>query len=67
MVMRLGISSEIQDRYTNINLSLDIMFVNKVVFMITILRNINFITSGFTPNRRQECILAATKKIKSIY
>ena len=35
--------------------------------MITISRNIKFLTSGFIPNRSQEGILAAIKRIKIIY
>ena len=67
MVMQSRIPSRIQYRYMNITLSLDIVFVNKVTFVITILRNINFITSEFIPNRMQEGILASMKQNKIFY
>ena len=67
MVMRVGISIKIQDRYMSVTLSLDIMFVKKNSFLIKISINLKFITSKFITNRIQEGILAATKQIKNIY
>ena len=57
----------IHDKYIIISLSLDIMFVKIVESVIKLSINIKFITYKFILNRRQEGILATTKKIKSIY
>ena len=46
----------------NLILSLDIIFVNKVEFLVMISSNLKL-----TPNRRQEGILYKMKQIKSIY
>ena len=43
------------------------MFVNKVKSLIIISINIKLITADLIPNRRQEALSAAMKRIKSIY
>ena len=44
-----------------------IIFLNKVVFVVTRSKNLKFITSKFIPSRSQEVFLAVMKWIKYIY
>ena len=43
MVKRVEIPPEIKERYIDITLSIDIMFVNKVAFMVKITNKLKFI------------------------
>ena len=67
IVTLVGIPPEVQDRYINMNLSLYIMFENKVSYVITISRILKFMTAKFIPNSMQELILVAMNKIKIVY
>ena len=49
----------------NITLSINIVFFNKVAFMVMISNNLIYITSEYIPSRRQELILSVMKRIKN--
>ena len=50
-VTRVAIPPEINERYMDITLSIDIMFMNKVTFMMKISNNLKFITAKYIPTR----------------
>ena len=58
---------EIKERYMDVTICLDIMFVNKVAFVITISRNIKFITVEFIASRHQGTLMASLQRINNVY
>jgi hypothetical protein len=58
---------EILQQYRAITLCIDIMFVNKIPFLLIISRNIRFITGTALNNRTEKSIVAALKEIHGIY
>ena len=61
------IPASLMERYRDITLSGDIMFINKIPFFMTYSRYIRFGTIEVLPNRQSKCIMAALKTVKSIY
>ena len=57
----------IMERYREVVLGVDIMFVNRIPFMMTISRNIRFATSTNIKNQSNKTILSTLKMIKRIY
>ena len=52
-VTRVVIPPEIKEIYMDITISIDIIFVNKVEFVMVISNNLKFITPGYISIRRQ--------------
>ena len=63
----VDIPSTIMSHYREIILTGDIMFVNKVVFFVTISRNLRFGTTDMLPNQKSKTILGAIQQVKAIY
>ena len=53
VVTRVVIPPEIKEIYMDITISIDIIFVNKVEFVMVISNNLKFITPGYISIRRQ--------------
>jgi hypothetical protein len=64
---QVGIPREIMERYREITLAADIMFVNRIPFLVSISRNLKFGTSEVLKNRKNATIIQAFKNIKGIY
>jgi len=63
----INIPAEIQQRYHTVTIGMDIMFVNKVAFLITISHGIKFGTVEHIKNRQHDTILNAVKRLKKVY
>jgi hypothetical protein len=61
------IPKSIMEHYWDITLCIDIMFVNKIPFFMSISRNIRFITGKVLDNRKQESLQKAIRQIHGIY
>jgi hypothetical protein len=61
------IPSEIMERYTDVTLCIDIMFVNKLPFLVTISKHIKFGTVEAIKSRKHKVLLAALKGVKRLY
>jgi hypothetical protein len=57
----------IMEKYQNLTICIDVMFVNKLPFLITISRNIKFGTVEALKNRKLKELLLAIKSVKRIY
>jgi hypothetical protein len=55
---------ELHDKFT---LAIDIMFVNKIPFFVTICREIKFGTVEALPNRRITTVKDCSKKVVNLY
>ena len=53
----------IKERDMDINLTIDNMFMNMIIFVMKISKNNRFITAEYIPSRTQEVILATMEKI----
>jgi hypothetical protein len=58
---------QIMAQYRDITLCIDIMFVNRIPFFMSISRNVRFITASVIDNRKAETLLKAIKQIHGIY
>jgi hypothetical protein len=63
MAKIIDIDSEIMNRYRDVTLTGDIMFVKKIPFFITISRAIKFATSEMIVNRKNATIMIAVKQV----
>jgi hypothetical protein len=54
-------------QYRNITLCIDIMFVNKIPFFLSISQNICFITAAVLPNCQAASLIKALKDINGVY
>jgi hypothetical protein len=63
----INIPKEIMEQYRSITLCIDIMFVNKIPFFMSISRNIRFITAAVLTNRKAASLVNALKDIYSVY
>jgi hypothetical protein len=63
----MNLPKEIMSQYRAITLCIDIMFVTKIPFFLSISRNIRFITATVLDNRKAATITMALKDIYSIY
>jgi hypothetical protein len=61
------IPTGIKERYTNVTVGMDIMFVNKVAFLVTISHDIKFGTVEHINSRRHDVVLAAVGRVKAVY
>jgi hypothetical protein len=62
-----NIPHELMAHYRDITLCIDIMFVNKISFFVSISRNIRFITAEVLDNRTQPSLMKALQRIHGIY
>ncbi len=62
-----SVSIEILQRHQRVVLCIDLMFVNKVPFLMTISRDIKFGTAEMLHRRDAKYILKAIKNVKAIY
>ena len=56
-----NLPKEIMQHYQNISLCIDIMFVNKIPFFMSISCNIRFITAEVLDNRKELSLVKALK------
>jgi hypothetical protein len=61
------IPTSIMERYRDVTLCVDIMFVNKIPFLVTISRHIKFGTVEAIKSRHHKVVLAALKNVKRLY
>ena len=57
----------IMRQYIHVMLGIDVMFVNGIVFLVTVSRHIKFGTIKAMVNRRQASLLAAIKLVTQVY
>jgi hypothetical protein len=62
-----NLPKEIMQQYRNVTICIDIMFVNKIPFFMSISRNIRFITAEVLDNRKEPSLVKALKQIHGIY
>jgi hypothetical protein len=62
-----NLPKEIMEHYRDITLCIDIMFVNKIPFFLSISWNIRFITAEVLDNRTQSSLTKALHRIYGIY
>jgi hypothetical protein len=62
-----NIPKSIMEHYRYLTVCVDIMFVNKIPFFMSISRNICFITAEVLDNRRQATLIKALQRIHRIY
>jgi hypothetical protein len=55
------------EKYWDITICADIMFVNKIPFLVTISREIKFGKAETLANRKQPTVVVAFKSVKGIY
>ena len=67
MVKSFEIPPEIKNRYMDIKMSIDIMFMNNVAFIMTASNNPIFIISKYISISIKEVILSAMNQMKNIY
>jgi hypothetical protein len=63
----IDINDDVMNRYRNITLAGDIMFINKIPFFVTISRAIKFATSEMIVYRKNPTILIAIKQVMAAY
>ena len=67
MIERQDVLRTIMDRYRNVALCIDIMFVNKIAFLVTISRGIKFGTAETLRDRKHLTIMSAIKSVVALY
>ena len=66
-ITEIDLPDDIKDLYGNVELSGDIMFINKIPFFVSISHKIKFGTAEALKNRKRETILKAIQHINRIY
>jgi hypothetical protein len=66
-VTTTSIPADLMDRYRNITLAADIMFVNKIPFFVTISRFLKFGTVEMIGNQKSTTILQAIRDVRAVY
>ena len=64
---KINISSELVSKYKDVILAVDIMFDNKIPYLVSISRHIKFITVEMVKNQKQATLMVALKQILSTY
>jgi hypothetical protein len=64
---QLGVPREIMEKYRDVTIGADIMFVNQIPFLISISRYLKFGTTEVLKNRKNATIIQAFKNIRGIY
>jgi hypothetical protein len=62
-----GVPPEIKHKYQRVSMSIDIMFVNKIPFLITTSRGLHFGTVESIPNRQVPTVTQALKRVCAQY
>jgi hypothetical protein len=62
-----NLPKDIMQHYRDVTLCIDIMFVNKIPFVLSISRNIRFVTAKVLDNRKQATLVKALQRIHGIY
>ena len=63
----VSIPADVMSRYRKVTLAVDIMFVDKIAFLVTLSRNIRFGTVEVLPDRKQHSIIKAIKNVQALY
>jgi hypothetical protein len=63
----VNMPKKILQQYRSITLFIDIMFINKIHFLLSMSQNIKFITGTALNNRAEKSIVVALKEIHGIY
>lgn len=63
----ITIPSELMSRYCEVIIGADIMYVNKLPFMVTISRNIKFSTAELILDQKHETLLSSIKSVRNLY
>ena len=56
------ISKEILDMNTNLEVSVDVMFINKLTFLVSTSKRLNFTTVEYIPNRSEKELARSVNK-----
>ena len=67
VIERQDVPRTIMERYKNVTLCIDIMFVNKIPFLVTISRGIKFGTVETLTDRKHPTIMSAIKHVVALY
>ena len=62
-----AIPKQIKDKMKTIELSIDVMFVNQILFVISLGKNMKFTTIENVVDRKAATLLKALRSIKSVY
>jgi hypothetical protein len=62
-----NLPQEIMENYRNVILCIDIMFVNRIPFFLTIYKKLHFITAEVLDNRKEESLIKALKRVYGVY
>jgi hypothetical protein len=62
-----NLPQEIMENYRNVILCIDIMFVNRIPFFLTISKKLHFITAEVLDNRKEESLIKALKRVYGVY
>jgi Reverse transcriptase (RNA-dependent DNA polymerase)/Zinc knuckle len=65
--LTVDIPASLVSRYVDVTVGVDIMFVNKIPFLVSISRHIKFCTAELLQNQQSKTLLTAIKHIKSVY
>ena len=65
--LKVNISPHLYERYKELFLSIDIMFINKVDFFMTKSRNLRFGSLEHITSRNRKIIFTCIKKLSSVY
>ena len=65
--LKVNIPPHLYERYKEVSLSIDIMFINKVAFFVTKSRNLRFGPSEHITSINHKIILTCIKKLRSVY
>ena len=61
------ISMDIMDRYKNITLAIDIMYFDRIPFLLMISRDVHFYTAEKITNRENKIIMECLRKMLAMY
>ena len=67
VIDRQDVPRTIMDRYRNVTLCIDIMFINKIAFLVMISHGIKFGTAETLKDRKHPTIMSAIKSVVAIY
>jgi hypothetical protein len=67
MIERQDVPHTMMEQYRIVTLCIDIMFVNKIVFLVTISRGIKFGTAETLKDRKHPMIMSAIKHVVALY
>ena len=67
MPVYMGIPRGIYERYKYIVLTADVMFVNGIIFLVTLSRGIRLYTTEHVPNRKKDQLARSLSRIINLY